>query len=395
MTEIYQAPVLAAFSCLGDKCADTCCKGWSMQMDETTLARYRSDAPELLAAVEPGNGSDSDAPWIMRKDPQSGFCVKLEGGLCGIHKTHGTEFLGDACHFYPRVTRALGEKAVMTASLSCPEIARLAFAQEQAPAFNKVDVERLPHTLKNRLPDGMSSDDALAVHQMFLAAATDANAPFETIFARIGSVARSLDRVDKKDWVQATPIYMSLAEGSLPPAQPNINDPFNLLHALCGLIVATRKPPSERLRQTIAEMEQALCASLDWKQVLIHTDENSLPAYQKISALWKKEGAQTYDPILKRVLAMQLSLALFPFAGLGDSLSERITIIGVRMATFKLALMCACAIHETGLPSEMVVRLVQALARFLDHLGDPAFSLQIYAETGWNQEARMRGLLEI
>jgi len=41
-----------------------------------------------------------------------------------------------------------------------------------------------------------------------------------------------------------------------------------------------------------------------------------------------------------------------------------------------------------------VVRIIQSLSRLLDHLGDPAFSLKIYAETGWIKEARMRGLLE-
>ena len=76
-----------------------------MQMDAVTLERYREKAPELLAAVE----SEPDGSHIMRKDPATGFCVKLEGGLCGIHKTHGETFLGDACYFYPRVTRALGD----------------------------------------------------------------------------------------------------------------------------------------------------------------------------------------------------------------------------------------------------------------------------------------------
>src|SRR5690349_1055310 len=105
MTAMLCTKSLSAFSCLGDKCADTCCQGWSMQVDDVTLARYRKDAPELLGAVE----ASQEAPWIMRKDPATNFCVKLEGGLCGIHKQYGDAFLSDACHFYPRVTRALGE----------------------------------------------------------------------------------------------------------------------------------------------------------------------------------------------------------------------------------------------------------------------------------------------
>ncbi len=70
---------------------------------------------------------------------------------------------------------------------------------------------------------------------------------------------------------------------------------------------------------------------------------------------------------------------------------ERATLIGVRLATVRLAFMCACDIHGPQLPQEVVIRLLQSLSRFMDHLGDPAFSLQIYAETGWTKEARMRG----
>ncbi|MBY0406929.1 MAG: flagellin lysine-N-methylase, partial [Rickettsiales bacterium] len=113
---------LDAFQCLGGECEDTCCKTWSMQVDEDTVNRYRNEAPELLAAVEPAE----ETPWIMRKDPDTGYCIKLDGGLCGIHKQYGDRFLGDACHFYPRITRTLGSATLMTATLSCPEITRLA-----------------------------------------------------------------------------------------------------------------------------------------------------------------------------------------------------------------------------------------------------------------------------
>lgn len=149
---------------------------------------------------------------------------------------------------------------------------------------------------------------------------------------------------------------------------------------------------SDRLRQTVSDMERSLGVTLNWQQVLIHLSEHSADVYQQLKDRWEKTGAR-YQPILRRYLQMQLSLALFPFSGLGHTINERITIIGVRLATIKLALMCACGIHGPELPQDVVVRVVQSLSRFVDHLGDPAFSSQIYAETGWNRESRMRGLL--
>ncbi len=52
MAEILRANVLSQFVCLGERCEDTCCQGWSMQVDEPTRKRYETDAPELLEAIE-------------------------------------------------------------------------------------------------------------------------------------------------------------------------------------------------------------------------------------------------------------------------------------------------------------------------------------------------------
>lgn len=383
MTNILRSRVLSSFSCLGDACEDTCCQRWSMQVDEQTVCLYRDKAPELLQAVEPA----AETPWIMRKDPTSGFCVKLEDGLCGIHKTYGPEFLGDACYFYPRATRRLGAHTLMTGALSCPEIVRLMLKEDAPGAMEKASAERLPHSLKDYVPEDMREDDALAVHNAFLRAAQDEHVGAERLCLRIASASRWLERTEKKDWAQAAPFFLEHNDMHIPPAAVRPEDPFNLLHALCGLIVASRKPPPPRLKQTIDAVERALAVRLDWDQVAIHTSDGSLNAYHTLQAQWQAGPGEQYAPLLRRWLQMQLALALYPFAGLGQTLSERITIIGVRLATLRLALM-------SGADSlEAAVRITQSLARFLDHLADPAFSLQVYSETGWVQEDRLHGLL--
>lgn len=389
MTAIQRTNVLSGFSCLGDKCEDTCCQNWSMQVDAATRERYQTEAPQLLDAIE----ASDESPWIMRKDPASGFCVKLEGGLCGIHKQYGDRFLGDACHFYPRVTRRLGSEIVMTASMSCPEIARLALYGAAPCDVSAWEAERLPSTLKDYLPAELQPQEALAIHAAFIDAAKDESCDVERSFLRIASAARSLERIEKKSWPAMASYYLAHADTRIPPAETAIADPFNLLHALCGLIVAAHKPISPRLRKTIDAMEQALSVTLDWQNVAIHTGGNSLATCEALKASWNQEMASCYAPPLRRWLQMQMSLALFPYSGLGATLSERVTIIGVRLATIKLALLCSRSIQQQELPQDVVVRVIQSLSRFLDHLGDPAFSLKIYTETGWIRENRMHGLL--
>lgn len=230
------------------------------------------------------------------------------------------------------------------------------------------------------------------VHRAFMQAAQDESMDTVTCYRRIYSATQSLSLLDTSHWPGAAPMYLQLADGRIPKAEKLPQDPFNLLHALCGIVVATRKPMPDRLRETILQMERALKVKLDWQHAQMELSDDSAQAYEAIEKKWR-EVKSLFDPVLRRYLAMQLSLSFFPFAGLGNTPPERITLIGVRLATIQLAIMCACGMSEAIPPQDNVVRIVQSLSRLLDHLGDAAFSLSIYEEAGWLQENRMGGLL--
>jgi len=385
---IARAQFLGKFECLGDACEDTCCKGWGMQLTQETVARYKQDAPELMEAVATG-----EAEYIMRRDPETDYCVKFDKGWCGIHAKYGTDFLGDACHFFPRVTRRLGDAVTMTASLSCPEVARLTLMGETPFAFEDAVVQRLPYSLKDYKLEALSTEQALTTHRAFLDAASDMAATPERILLRIHSAACSLEQVDAASWAEAATFYLKNADARLPSPETNPADPFNLLNALQGLIGAARKSNRPRLEETVRAMEQALAVTLDWERLSIQISEHSLPAYLAMEKNWHAQWRGHFDAILRRWIQAQLSVALYPFAGFGNTLGERAAIIGVRFATLKLALMSACQQKGEMISPEDTIRAVQSLARFLDHLADPTLSLNIYTETKWLQSSRLRALL--
>ena len=385
---LHSSAFLAQFSCLGDQCEDTCCKGWGMQLSAQTVEKYQREAPELMDAVTSG-----EAEHIMKRDPATDYCVKFEAGWCGVHAKYGTDFLGDACHFFPRTTRGLGDAAVMTASLSCPEVVRLALLQDGGFSHEQSEAARLPHSLKNYAPEGLDEATCLNIHRAFIDAALDEQAAPEMVMARLRSVAASLQSVDIKSWGMAAPFYLKHADARLPQPEAQIADPFNLLNALQGLIGASRKTSRPRLEWTLRDIEQALHVTLDWERLSIATSEQSLAAWQAMQARWQAEWAAHFAPMLRRWIAAQLAVALFPFGGFGDTLTDRATLLGVRFATLKLALMSACQMKGGLIADADVVRVVQSLARFLDHLADPALSMQIYSETGWVREPRLRALV--
>jgi hypothetical protein len=358
-----------------------------MQLDKGTLEKYKIDAPELLDAVDTG-----EAEHIMKRDPDTDYCIKFDAGWCGVHKSKGTDFLGDACHFYPRITRQLGDETYMTATFSCPEVARLTLFNENALLLKEEEVDRVPYSIKDYAPEGINGEDALVIHMAFIDAASEEESSAERILARINSVANSLEHVSQDTWKMAVPFYLKNANDRLPTPQSNAADPFNLLHALTGLVAASKPTSRPRLETTISTMESALDCTIDTENITLKTGDKSLSAYLKLSKAWQDEHAAHFAPILKRWIQVEMAANCFPYAGLGNTPAKRMTILSVRFATVKLALMCECALNGQA-DEATTVRIIQSLERFLGHLADPTLSLQIYQETGWTEEPRLRALI--
>lgn len=351
-----------------------------MQLTTETVAKYKNEAPELLEAVTSG-----EAEHIMRRDPDSDACVKFDQGWCSIQRDYGAEFLGDACYFFPRVTRVLGAMLVTTAALSCPETARLMLYEDAALEFAPREMSRTPYILKNYLPDGITEEDALAIHQAFMAVVVDAPSA-ERGLMRVSTIARALEHQPVNAWRDAVALYATMADSRIPVAEPLATDPFHLVHALRGLAMASHSV-RPRLIGLIDQLSAALGMTFDVMGTLHIKDDAASRAVVHLSRMRAQQ--LHLQPVLKRYVLAQLSEGLFPFAGLGQRLSERVTVIGVRFATVKLAL---GLLPKTPEAAE-VISIVQVLSRFLDHLADPTLSLKIYEETGWLREPRLRAVL--
>ncbi len=383
MSTTLQSSAVEKFVCLGDQCEDTCCKGWGMQLTRETVAKFEAEAPELLESVVTG-----EAEFVMKRDPDTDYCVKFDAGWCGIHKTYGSDFLGDACHFFPRITRAVGSTVLTTAALSCPESARLMLLEEGGFELVPSEAARQPHAMKQYQPEGMSGDDALALHTLFLNEAGNPEHTAEMNVMRLMAVAQALQMQPVAQWPAAAKFYFTMASGRVPAAEAAATDPFNLAHALQGLVNAAKASNRPRLTQTIGTICDVLGITMEGANIALSAD--AAQRFLSMQHHWR--SLPEMQDVLRRYAQAQVSIAFFPFGGLGMDMVERMTIIGVRFATVKLALM-AEAKQNGAVAPETLIRIVQSLSRFMDHLADPTLSLQIYNEAGWVREARLRGLL--
>lgn len=135
---------LEKFNCIGQGCEDNCCYGWEIVVDKDTFYKYRniknSELKDKLKKYINRNRSNSSFETYGKiKKDKDNKCSFLEDGLCEIHKEMGSDYLCITCSVYPKVFNIVDEVNEISASVSCPEIARIALLNPNKMEFNVVD----------------------------------------------------------------------------------------------------------------------------------------------------------------------------------------------------------------------------------------------------------------
>lgn len=111
------------FRCLADACPDSCCKEWTVDVDQASAAAYRTLPGKL-----------GDRLRLVLQDTDSGTVMTIENGrcpmwrqdgLCEIQAQLGHEALCQVCRQFPRLRHEYGDFEELGLELSCPEAARL------------------------------------------------------------------------------------------------------------------------------------------------------------------------------------------------------------------------------------------------------------------------------
>jgi lysine-N-methylase len=124
------------FQCLGDKCEDSCCRGWVVNIDKPTYDAYR-DSPDrkLRESVELNRENRTDQQYGHIALKHGVDCTLVENGLCSVHKNMGEDYLSHVCYTYPRQTNQVEGTYEQTLELSCVEAARQALLAPDAFDF--------------------------------------------------------------------------------------------------------------------------------------------------------------------------------------------------------------------------------------------------------------------
>ncbi|RNB92685.1 lysine-N-methylase [Brevibacillus fluminis] len=138
---------MSQFACIGSACEDTCCVGWRVNVDKNTYRNYKKiENPELKLIldkhVKRNRSNPNDSTYAKIVLGQDGVCPLLtEEKLCKVQQELGESYLSNICATYPRIANEVNGVFEQSATMSCPEVARLALLNPDGIEFNEVEEE--------------------------------------------------------------------------------------------------------------------------------------------------------------------------------------------------------------------------------------------------------------
>lgn len=132
------------FSCIADKCKDSCCIGWEINIDADTHDYYCNTKGTIGDRLRENMYVSADGEYSFRLK-EHGRCPFLNAkNLCDICIEMGEESLSEVCTEYPRFTLDYGNVFQKCLSLSCEEVGRILFSRKTPVTF----VEREQPTME-------------------------------------------------------------------------------------------------------------------------------------------------------------------------------------------------------------------------------------------------------
>ena len=345
------------FSCLAERCEDTCCKDWRIAISERDLGVSGQAQPLYENLIV----KDAGGYQIAKK--ADGHCLALEGGRCKVHSQYGEQALSNICANFPRMFRLINGSLVKSASMGCPEITRLCLFGEDP--FHLTEIQQDDFHLSdvnNQAFEGLGAADWYAVVSAPLQLALAPELSAEQALMRVFDLASRLAPLPHSRWAESIPGLMADYPQVAAQEAPLAADP--LLAVLMDILQAP-KVPEALSQQVLATLAVEAGETPERSQRL-------QPAYRD---LYGVEVRATLGPILKRFIAAEMTRTGFPFISTssagqdyGLDLAEWGATLAIRTLTLRYLLLAHCDLSTQQAPVRgEIVELVYRFCRAASH----------------------------
>lgn len=367
------------FSCIGTKCEDSCCIGWRVNVDEDTYKKYKKSRdlelkPLFKKNVTRQRSNASPSNYAKIKMENGGRCSFLsEENLCKVQLNLGEEFLSNTCTVYPRSINSINGVIEKSATMSCPEAARLALLNPDG-----IDFDEIEETADTRgfIAKYINTDVRLNTNQS------------QKFFweLRIFSIQVVQDRSYSlaERLIILGMFYQNIQEQIYQEdvnVIPNVIAKFTNLKANLGMKELLVEIPT----QSAVQME--LCKELiDYRfnqginnqryfecltEMLSGINYTKEATVQEVTENYQHAIKEYYEPfmkeheyILENYLVNYIFKNLFPF-GEREVFDDYVMLV-IHYSMIKLHLIGMSGFHK-GLTDDLVIKLIQSFAKTVEH----------------------------
>lgn len=143
------------FRCIADRCQDSCCIGWEIDIDEDTFSYYKSVEGVFGERLRSHMVSEDVNSFTLK---ENGWCPFLNSKkLCDICIELGEEALSEVCTEFPRFTMEYEDVREKILSLSCEEVGRLVFSTDEKITWEE---RELPEDFYEEICDDAEYEEA-------------------------------------------------------------------------------------------------------------------------------------------------------------------------------------------------------------------------------------------
>ena len=134
--KLYAPKYYKDFLCIADKCKHSCCVGWEIDIDESTINKYASLSEDYGQAIQQSITHDDCPHFTLTADEK---CPHLdERGLCKIIKNVGEEYLCDICREHPRFYNFTSRSKEVGLGMACEEACRIIISSDDFDQFIEI-----------------------------------------------------------------------------------------------------------------------------------------------------------------------------------------------------------------------------------------------------------------
>lgn len=366
---IFLPKYMVEFKCISSSCIDTCCAGWSINIDEDTYNKYANSTGEFKELLEGKFIKNNDEHdffnhgFMVNKDENR--CPFLNSNmLCDIHGDIGENNLCITCKSYPRVFNIVDNVYEKSGLPSCAEICARAFLNKDKMEFieSEEDIEEKNIEIR-RIIDSEAFEGTESLLQYFWDIRVIS---INIMQSRNFSIEQRLN-ILKNFYKQIEKMHDLREFDSIEELLEDFNSELMDYESLKGVEFKENTEfytniAEDELVKNIKSLRLKECVK-EYKNGILN--QNDICKYLEDRPKYFNE-LEDYSYVLENYLVNQIFKDLIPF-NRGESLMKSIQVLINTYRIIKAYVIGIAINSKEKITGEQIIRVIQALSKDIEH----------------------------